>query len=403
MDRVSRAFAAFVCGASLATAQLPSQDWIVASYGFSNPGLHVVSPATGAVLSVVPGGYFPVGVVMAPNNVDLLVAGSTSLDLVTLGGLVVPTSPISNGYGGQLAPDQDGTYLCAEDWGLYRLDPTTGSEDWTWSGVYAFLNGVCVDGDTGDYVVGEHGYFYDGRVTRIHRTTGVATTIAAGLGPVQSVDFDPLTGEFLVANGDAFAPVLRVARNGAVTALGTSVVPTGATAVRVDPTTGNLLVVGPNAARMVTPLGATVANVAFSTPMDYPGGVELSGSRKVSGFGAATAGSDYFVRLAFPGGAGRAYTAALSTAMRPGIPLNDGTGRVVSLAADWLFNATIGGIPGLLDGFSGVLDANGSAIATVHVPAGFPAGVRFFVSAVVANPAAPSGLETANTWGFTTN
>lgn len=405
MTRRLSILAVLVLVVAPASAQLLPGDWILANYGFTNPGLHKITPSTGLVQPIVPGGgYYPASVMMDLDNFNLLAASGATLDTVTPSGIVAQGAPTSNGFGGQTAPDQDGSLLCAEGYGLYRLDQNLQSEDWVWSGLYAFLKGVCIDGDTGDYIiVGEHGYFADGRVTRIHRTTGASTIIAAGLGPVQSIDFDPITGDFLVANGDPLAPILRVGRNGSVGAMGSFVVPSAAGAVRVAPETGNLLVVGPSAARLVTPLGATITNVPLVPPMDYPGGVEIYGSRKISGFGPATAGTDYFVRFSFPGCAGQNFLGAMSTAQRPGIPMNDGSGRVVSLRADWLFNATVGGIPGLLDGFSGVLDANGAATGVVHIPAGFPAGVRFFVSAVAVQPSAPSGIETANTWGFTTN
>jgi hypothetical protein len=96
--------------------------------------------------------------------------------------------------------------------------------------------------------------------------------------------------------------------------------------------------------------------------------------------------------------------AALSTGLRPGFALGDGTGRTVHLdVTSPLFPISIGGLPGVTTGFTGVLDASGQATGSILIPAGFPAGVRLFVSAVALHPGLPSGLDTANSWGVTTN
>jgi hypothetical protein len=68
-----------------------------------------------------------------------------------------------------------------------------------------------------------------------------------------------------------------------------------------------------------------------------------------------------------------------------------------------LFLATLGGLPGITTGFAGALDAAGRAAATVLIPPGLPPDLRFFVSGVAVNPAAPSGLDVGNTCAFSTN
>jgi hypothetical protein len=54
-------------------------------------------------------------------------------------------------------------------------------------------------------------------------------------------------------------------------------------------------------------------------------------------------------------------------------------------------------------GFSGTLSPLGTATGTIAIPNGVPPGIRIFTSAVAVNVGFPSGLDTANTWGFTTN
>jgi hypothetical protein len=132
--------------------------------------------------------------------------------------------------------------------------------------------------------------------------------------------------------------------------------------------------------------------------------VEFYGSRKVSGSGAATPGSSYTIRFAFPSSPGAAYLAVMSTGLRPGLPLPDSSGRVINLDfTSPLFGLSLGGIPGITTGFTGTLSPSGTASGTIAIPPGFPSGLRLFVSAVAVNGAFPSGLETANTWAFTIN
>jgi hypothetical protein len=92
----------------------------------------------------------------------------------------------------------------------------------------------------------------------------------------------------------------------------------------------------------------------------------------------------------------------MSTGLRPGIALPDG--RTVNLDfTSPLFLLSIGGLPGVNTGFSGTLSPLGTATGTIAIPNGVPPGIRIFTSAVAVNVGFPSGLDTANTWGFTTN
>jgi hypothetical protein len=183
----------------------------------------------------------------------------------------------------------------------------------------------------------------------------------------------------------------------------------GANAVKVEDETGNLVVAGlaapgalPAKLGYVTRTGAVLTSHVISSPADLnPTGIEIKESRKVSGFGLARAGSTYFVNFAFPASPGSSYVAAMSTGLRPGFPLGDG--RVINLAVDLLFVLSVGGIPGITTGFTGVLDGTGRATGTITLPPGFPPGIRFYVSALVVNPAAPLGIDSGNSLGVTSN
>lgn len=386
-------------------AQVQPGDWVIANTSYNQPGLLSLRTSTNSVVPILVGPtYYPSSVMMDLDNVNLIAGdpSAQSLDFVSSTGFLTPGA-ILTAYPHQTCFDQDGTVLVAEDWGLYRIDPINQWDEPVWSGTYQFVHGMCIDGDTGDYiVVTQYGYFSDGRLYRINRTTLTSQLIAQNLGFVEGVDFDPTTGMFYVVNGDPFASLLRVSRNGAVVAMGPNV-PTESKAVRVDPETGNILVVGRLEARLLSPQGALLQNFTLPGPMDYVGCVEIAGSREVIGSGTAVAGSSYDIDFNFPNCANQPYIAALSTSMRPGYPLNDGTGRIVNLEQNFISQLTLGGLPGVVDGFQGVLDASGHADGVIHLPSWVPPGFRIFVTAVALNPAMPSGIDTANTWGFTTN
>ena len=391
----------------LLTATLQAQtqpgDWLVASIGTTQAGLFRLTPPTGAlqVLSAPPQ-FFPNGVLMDADNTGMLALDLfNTIHAVTPAGGLTPGLVLAN-VPGQMALDQDGTFVCATEWGgLVRVDLAAQTETPLWMHTREWTYGVCVDGDTGDYIVAGLYYLTDGRLTRVHRRTGVGTVLASGLGQVTRVAFDPLSGEFLVTNGDPLAPLIRVRRDGSATSMG-MFVPAGASAVHIDQETGNILVAGTTALRELSPLGMQLRSVPLAAGFQAAD-LARYGERKVSGFGPATPGSPYSVRFAFPGRAGRTYVAMLATALRPGIPLGDGTGRVISLQPDWLFMASLGGLPGLTQGFVGTLDAQGNATGTLHIPATLAPGTRLYLSAVVLDATAPSGLVTANSWGFTVN
>jgi len=104
--------------------------------------------------------------------------------------------------------------------------------------------------------------------------------------------------------------------------------------------------------------------------------------------------NDRILNLSFPGEGGRPFVVGASlNGTCPGLPLKDG--RVIPLAIDVLTGLCLsGGIPGLLEGTVGLLDASGRAAVKVNANPLGPGvkGVRIWFAAVVLDPSAPSAV-----------
>jgi hypothetical protein len=394
-------------------AQIAPGDWVLSDASNGATALIRVDPTTGqasTILAGQPAGHLN-AVFMDRNNVDLAAVQTTvngAYHVVSCTPLGVLSTIVALGPGPlaiDAALDQDGTFvgLSVGGGGLWRSDPATGRTTLLVPTGNRIQSGLCLDGDTGDYVLAfAAGFSTIGELLRVDRRTLAVTTILGGLGTISSVDFEPASGDFVVTD-PGFPHLLRVHRSGAWSTVNENF-PPDAQAVRVDPETANLLAGGGGTVGLLGPTGTLIRSHAPPVPGLTITGLELYGSRKVSGAGPATGGSAYQIRFAFPQSAGRAYVAALSTGLRPGFALADGTGRTIQLdVTSPLFPISIGGLPGLTTGFAGVLDGSGQATGSILIPAGFPAGFRLFVSAVALHPGLPSGLDTANTWGVTTN
>jgi hypothetical protein len=343
---------------------------------------------------------------MVRNNADLVTARSITtspspiLVVSPLG--VIATVATSSASVTAIDVDQDGRSLIAAGYqpggGIYyigALDLSTG----VITSLASFANapnGFTLDHDTGDYLPV---LFTEGSVLRVNRVTLAVTTLVTALGSLSGAEFEPRTGDFVVTRFSPSPGVIRVSATGVVTPIAT--ITGSANSVKVDDATGNLLVSNTSGSVfLLTPAGVVLTTRTYAGGHNISG-VELYGSRKVSGSGPVTGGAPYTVDFSFPGLPGATYVAAMSLAQRPGIALPDG--RVINIAIDPLLLISIGGIPGITTGFAGALDGQARASGTITLPVGFPAGVRFFVSAVAVNPGSPGGIETANTLGLTSN
>ena len=139
-----------------------------------------------------------------------------------------------------------------------------------------------------------------------------------------------------------------------------------------------------------TPVGRHVMRydprtTALSTVATIPGTPSLTDvvtwhSRMLGGLTRPAWGQAYGVRLAIPSEAGQAYFAGAAFGALVGIPL--GKGRRIPLDPDPLFFFSLN-MPALFSNFQGVLNAQGTTMLTVNIPA-LPqlVGYRFFLAAI---------------------
>jgi len=398
---------------ALLTCPVPGQvstsandpDWLLSEFattgGFG--GLARLNPITGVLSPIatgLPAGAFN-AVTMASDNHAYAVAysGPGVLAFVSRNGVIGSTVPFPNSPNA-LALNQDGTWSGTTSAGsLWRMDPRRG----TAAGITTIPpvpNAHCIDQDTGDWIVGQFEPLPGGKLLRINPITGARTTIATGLGRVSGVDHHAPRGSFIVTSWDR--GTLEVTPSGQVTTISTfSLIPN---AVKVMDDTGNFVVgggfaaPGPNEVGELTPQGTIVR--LFLVPKSISG-VEIDESRGVTVSGPATPGSTMDVLFSFRNAPRAPYFAALSTGLRPGLPLGDG--RTVNLDfTSPLFGLSIGGIPGVTDGFVGVTDNDGKARGRVRVPPQCPGGLRVHVGAIAAPQGPPGILVVADPEGFTT-
>jgi hypothetical protein len=392
--------------AALCLAQPVPGDLVVSAWGSPSSGLFTVDPASGQPAPINLSSRFGAAW-LAEDNRDLLCAqvGSGAFLRVTpAGSLTSVGGPW--GWTGFLEPDQDGSYV-----GVDLVGPSTSFSRWTPGAGVVPITGLSplvvatIDGDTGHYyAVGQFSLGF--MLYRVDRTTGAYTTIRlTGVGsPAQPAGLvsDPARGDFLIlqlGSPQLNSPqLLRVDRHGSPPTPFVNDVVERPTSLRRDPETGRLLVAGDTGQLALLAADGTVI-ARHSFPGYMIRGAEFYGTRKVSGAGRATPGADYPLSFSFPGSPGRPYLAVLSTGLRPGITLPDGRTIQIDVTSP-IFALSLGGLPGITTGFAGTLDGSGRASATVRVLAGLPAGTRFFATAVALNPTSPSGVDIANTWGW---
>jgi len=241
--------------------------------------------------------------------------------------------------------------------------------------------------------------FNTGLLLKMDRSSLAHTTLTSGMGNVSAVDFDPRTGNYVVSS---FTPgrCFIIDRTGAIVKSFSLFYDQ---AVKVDDEVGTLHAAGFNGAGEYSMTGVAIKTFGPHSPRQWTS-LDVYGSRKVSGFGPAAAGTTYTLHFSFPqSGPGAQYIGALSlTGQHPGIPMAGG--RRVNLVPDDLtfLMLRMGDLPGLTSGFVGTLGVQANALATIHLPKFTPPGLRFFASAVAINMGMPGGLDVANTWAFTT-
>lgn len=389
-----RGFALVVLAATAGTAQPRTGDWVLSDFVNRNT-LVCVEPATGRLSTLLaprPDGYLN-AVAMATDNRHVMTLltgkGTDALLRVSPAGrvqtqVVFPPGGRPNG----IALEESGDFLvCSTDANLYRVGGFSIVATIA-TGTRSTLNAVTIDVDTGDPVVGT--FFGPGHLLRIDATTRALSTIATGFAYVTGIAWLPHSGDFVVTTGQG--PQVRiVSRQGQLVRTLPFYV---ASHVRADARSGGFVVCGGS---RVTRFDAT--GTALESH-DYPGhnfsGVEIYGSRPISGAGSMRPGSIYWLRLEFPDAPRGTFAVALASAVRPGVVF-PGIGRL-DLEPDALFRATFAGLAGFTSNFIGALDSLGRDFARIDVPTGTPPGTRVFASAFVWSS---RGCFVGNTVGMT--
>lgn len=287
-----------------------------------------------------------------------------------------------------VAVDVDGaTIVASNDGTLYRVDRTTRAVTTIATGL-GNVNALCIDGDTGDYIVGR---WTERDLVRVDRTTKQPSVIAVSVGLVAGLAFHPHTGNFVVVG--TTTPTLKlVDRQGQfVKAIDTN----GRNAVAVDGATGDIVTAGfYNLSRYDKNLNLRFEKATGEIAL----GVSLYGARKVSAQGPFTKGSVCMIGLRFHDSANANYGGALvSMGMRPGLPI---AGRKINANVnDRLFFLSAGGaLEGLYtSGINGTLDSIGRATVRIVVPPFMPTGRKLYFVANAVNPTKPGNLDFGNT------
>jgi len=256
---------------------------------------------------------------------------------------------------------------------------------------------------------------------RFSASGGLLATLAAGLQGALAVEEDPSSGDFLAAMraGD----VVRVTAGGRVTTVASGALPSGASlsvanmhtefatgrilvtwgknvfrldpgsgrtstllkssvdlrGLDHDPVHGNYYRTDPRALVRFDPASSSAVQILQFNTVTLPADAATWGSRMLTGTARPARGAKYPITLAMPGEGGKGYQAAASFSTVPGIKTPWGH---IHLEADPLFFLSLQ-VPSMFQGFSGILDASGTAHLTIHLP-GHPAlqGLRFFLAAV---------------------
>jgi len=405
MSRVLTVLLALALAATPAAAQFAPGDYVAPVNTLTGTNLLGITP--GGVVTTVHALPFAVtALAMAANNMDLAVLGSASrtafLALITPAGKIttLTTLPLSPQFE-NLAVDQNGTYLTppmglAGAW-IFRIDGG--------GGVTTILptpnvgggktRGIAVDIGSGDYLVGESSSLFriafSGQATvasrniNIPNETDMVSDARSGGLINWKIDPSSLPVKYALVSidpGTGAATTIRT-RFGNVSP-GLAYDRARDAFVLAEPSPQNALV-------RVNRSGGATTVAALAGARD----LEVYGSRNVLAGADPTPGSAFGLAFSEPGSPNHLYLAAASFGHGPGIPTPAG---VVDLALDPLFILSQAA-PAVFVNFQGLLDANGSALALVLIPAGPLKGLRFYVSFVTIQGGAIRAV--ANTQGFT--
>jgi len=441
-----------ILGAAVAPAQISDGTLVItnltdlANPSQNGPGsLHVVNPATGAfatlnaILTTIGANrYGPSWVEMDANNTDLIVSyraispsNERLMHRIGPSGAILTTLIRDIGQAGAIrsfALDFDDTWILAGGRKLKSNVWSYNHRTQVFATLYdatnpaGMVNSIVIDRGPGKptYVLGKNNSLGSIVLTAADRN-GIVATISLAPDQIDSVDIDRSQGDYIVGASGVGHEFGRVNVLGAYTTLNrmTSLTKVSCAIVNQDHTCWLLSYdlqtqpLPPNPSDYVPAVYKFDLKgnlITFHRISGYKQSTFTAtcltayGSRRIVASGTGRPGTAVQIRLQSrkPSDAGRLYQLACAFTYTSGLKMPNG--EYLDLTIDNLFLLTATNVlPTVFQGFTGFLDTNGNAVATVQIPAGFPPnlGITIYVSGVVIDPNVPGGVSTVgNTHWF---
>ncbi len=384
---------AFVLWTPLASAQVSPGDFIGACVDNSVDVIYANTPGTNTVRTITSFSTPSVlrAVVIGADNATLYAGMAQQIVGVAPGG---SPKTVLNGlpfgvFVGEMQLDEDGRILVStganyqqRDGGVFRLDPVTRVMTTVIANIAP--QGIAFDRRNGDVLVADMYVANQSAILRVKRDGTVATVATIPLRPFD-LEYDPTTGDTMFGTQGT---IFRLDRASNVTTFATNTFIVGTMHVYED----GRLVYGMSG-RIFEYDRAGLLTATIYTGSAAWHSLTVADEHNVWGQAAPRVGTTFPLSIRFAGAPGKAYVAAASFASTPGIRVG---GRTIPLAVDGLFVASRN-LPTVFQGFSGVLDANGAAAASVAIPSvAALRGTRVFFAAIALDPAAPGGVAYAS-------
>lgn len=293
-----------------------------------------------------------------------------------------------------LALDQDGQWLIpTQEGNLFRtIGLFSDSGITTIATGLNSARGICVDGETGDYIVSGYTSASAGTLFRIDRRTSAVSTIARGLPQIGALRQSRRDGRFLAQTASA---LYRVSPVSAPTYVTNSA--RGST-IHCDSVAGESFVGNGDEIHLLNASYATV-RVLKNAAIGSINGITVYGSRKAypSTTNTCQGGTFYKVSGNFTESPNAGYVCGISLGgMRPGLSIG-GTQRINIVPDALLLHSALTPIPLFTKRFTGTTSASGLITAEFLLPPTSPTFPPITFAAVAVNPAKPGGLDIAET------
>jgi len=395
MSTLLSLFTALLLCTSSATSQIVRGNDIVVGDYYAN-GVFRVDPVTGAAVLLRAGSPFQgVSDADVTRNAEVLICDWSAGTIFKLDqGNALST--LASGLPGpiRMAMDHDGSVVVTALTSGQLLRVSAGGAVSTIASGFARPFAVCVEPE-GDYLVTED---LSGLLWRVDRLTGGKTLIAGGLNLAQGVA-NFANGDYAVSSGNPDF-IKRIPRGGGPATLLVGSPPLGnPDDIHADGSGGFFVSESGN------PFGHRITHVdalgnlivVSSSPLfQNPEGLGVAPSLRGPTQVFTGGGANFTLLIEMPAEAGKRYRIVASRGAFPGQPMPPGDWRGTPLNSDVIFQRSrAGDAPPFTQNWSGVLDANGRASATLNLTPLAPGaltGTSLHLHAVTLNPASPSGF-----------